>query len=496
MSTDPASSFTPAHLTRRSWLRASSFSLGSVAASWLLHRDGLLAAEEPAALEKPLLEPQVHDLLPKVPPHEPKARAMISMYMLGGPSQIDLFDPKPELIKRSGQAFTGDLKWDNAAQASREIMGPLWNFQHYGECGMELSELLPHLGGIADEITLIRSMRTGSNNHVPSNFALTTGAPRHGRPVLGSWLLRALGSETQDLPAYVALTDPRGMPQQGSENWSQGKLPSIFQGTCVRPAEPRIFNLEAPPQVRGKTQEAQLELLEQFNRWHLDRHPGENDLEARLASYGLAARMQEAAKEAFDISGESESTRKMYGIDQAHTKDYGTRCLIARRLVERGVRFVQVFCAGQNWDHHGSIKTALPARCGEIDQPAAALVQDLKQRGLLDSTIVHWGGEMGRLPVIQFRSGLSNRDAVGRDHNTYGFSQWVAGGGFRKGYVHGATDEFSHHAVEGIVNHYDWLATILHQFGLDHRTLKFRSGPRDLRLVEESEARVIEELLA
>ncbi|MFP6858573.1 MAG: DUF1501 domain-containing protein [Roseibacillus sp.] len=486
----------PALPTRRNWLRLSSFGLGGVAASWLLKQDGLLAAEPRTALEKPELEPTIHDLSPKAPLHEAKAHAMISMYMLGGPSQIDLFDFKPELVKRNGQNFAGKIKWDNAAQASREIMGPLWKFKRYGECGMELSELLPHLGSIADEITLIRSMRTGSNNHVPSNFALTTGRPVHGRPVLGSWLLNALGSETQDLPAYVALTDPRGYPQEGNENWSQGKLPSIFQGTVVRSTEPRLFNLESPAHLRGEPRKAQLDLLEKFNREHAAKHPGENELEARLASYGLAARMQGAAKEAFDISKESEATKRMYGIDQDKTRDYGTRCLIARRLVERGVRFVQIFCAGQNWDHHGSIQTALPDRCAEIDQPAAALVQDLKQHGLLDSTIVHWGGEMGRLPVIQFRSGVTARDKVGRDHNTYGFSQWVAGGGFRGGYVHGVTDDFSHHAVEGIVNHYDWLATILHQFGLDHRELKFRTGPRDIRLVEESDARVVRELLA
>ena len=263
----------------------------------------------------------------------------------------------------------------------------------------------------------------------------------------------------------------------------------------VRPTDPRIFNLQAPAHLRGEPQRAQLELLERFNRQHLEAHPGENDLAARLASYGLAARMQEAAKEAFDISGEPESIRKMYGVGEKPTDSYATRCLIARRLVERGVRFVQIFCNGQNWDHHGSIKGALPARCAEVDQPAAALVRDLKQRGLLDSTIVHWGGEMGRLPVIQFRDGITSRDKVGRDHNTYGFSQWVAGGGFRKGYVHGATDEFSHHAVEGIVNHYDWLATILHQFGIDHRELKFRIGSRDIRLVEEPDARVVRELL-
>jgi hypothetical protein len=256
------------------------------------------------------------------------------------------------------------------------------------------------------------------------------------------------------------------------------------------------LNLDPPLHLQGKAQRAQLRLLDKLNQEHLESHPGESDLEARMASYGLAARMQEAAKEAFDLSGESEATKQHYGIDQKVTEDYGTRCLIARRLVERGVRYVQIFCNGQIWDHHGDILTALPQRCREVDRPAAALVQDLKQRGLLDSTIVHWGGEMGRLPVIQFREGLSNRAKVGRDHNTYGFSQWVAGGGFRAGHVHGATDEFSQHAVEGIVHHYDWLATLLHQFGLDHRALKFRVGPRDLRLVEQEEARVVTELLA
>ena len=485
--------------SRRHVLQSSSFGLGAVAASWLLKRDGLLAAEAPEATVNPIrpeLAAETYDLLPKAPPRPPQAKAMISIFMLGGPSQIDLFDPKPELVKRHGQTFPGDLKWDNGAQASREILGPIWRFRPHGECGMELSELLPHLGGIADKITLIRSMHTGSNNHLPSNYALSTGSAARGRPVLGSWLLSALGCEAEDLPAYVALTDPRGLPLISNENWNNGGLPSIYQGTMVRPTEPRIFNLDVPARLRGKSRRAQLDFLQRFNQEHLEEHPGENDLAARLASYGLAARMQEAAKEAFDISRESEAARKMYGIDHDVTRDYGTRCLIARRLVERGVRFVQLFCKGQVWDHHGAISTALPERCSEIDQPAAALVGDLDQRGLLDSTIVHWGGEMGRLPVIQFRSGLTRRDDIGRDHNTYGFSQWVAGGGFRRGHVHGATDEFSHYAVEGIVHHYDWLATILHLFGLDHEELKFRIGPRNLRLVENDDARVVSELLA
>jgi hypothetical protein len=481
--------------SRRHLLHSCAFGLGSVATAWLWNRDRLIASDSTTPI-KPALEEKTYDLTPKPPHHPPRARAMISMFMLGGPSQVDLFDPKPELVKRHGQVFPGDIKFDNPAQASRELMKPAWKFRRHGQCGMELSELLPHLGRVVDDITLIRSMHTGVNNHVPSNYALNTGDDKAGRPMLGSWLLSALGSETDELPAYVALTDPRGLPLLGAENWSQGKLPSIYQGTLVRPTAPRMFNLEPPPHLRGTVQQAQLALLDRFNRLHLQSHPGENDLAARMASYQLAARMQLAATEAFDISSETAATRRMYGIDQKVTRDYGTRCLIARRLVERGVRFVKILCHGQVWDHHGALLTALPARCVEIDQPAAALVTDLRQRGLLDTTIVHWGGEMGRLPVVQFREGLTKRDKVGRDHNTYGFSQWVAGGGFRRGYVHGATDEFSHHAVEGIVHHYDWLATVLHLFGLDHQQLRFRVGPRELKLVEQPQARVVRELLA
>ncbi|MCA9196479.1 MAG: DUF1501 domain-containing protein [Planctomycetales bacterium] len=478
--------------SRRHVMQSTAFGLSGIAASMLLQQDGLA---ETAPI-KPELEPRSFDLLPKSPLRPAKATAMISMFMLGGPSQIDLFDPKPELTKRHGQTFSGDVKFDNAAQASRELMGPAWKFRHHGACGMEISELLPHLGSIADDITLIRSMHTGVNNHVPSNYALSTGANTSGRPVLGSWLLNALGSETQELPAYVALTDPRGLPLLGGENWSNGQLPSLFQGTMVRPSEPRIFNLDAPVHLRGAAQQSQLDFLRQLNQQHLASHPGEDDLEARMASYQLAAKMQLAAKEAFDISQESAATLEMYGVSNEKTRDYATRCLIARRLVERGVRFVQIFCNGQVWDHHGDILTALPERCHEIDQPAAALVKDLKQRGLLDSTLVHWGGEMGRLPVIQFRDGLSRRDKVGRDHNTYGFSMWAAGGGLKPGYIHGATDELSHHAVEGIVTHHDWLATVLHQFGLDHRELKFRIGAREIRLVENPDANIVREIIA
>jgi hypothetical protein len=341
---------------------------------------------------------------------------------------------------------------------------------------MELSELLPHLAEIADDITLIRSMHTGVNNHGESLYALSSGRTIAGRPSLGSWFTYGLGSENQDLPAYMVLTDPGGLPVLGTDMWTNGWLPSLYQGTVARPREPRILNLEPPPRMAGAPQEQFLAYLDRLNRRHLEQHPGETDLAARISSYELAARMQTAAKEALDLSRESAATHKLYGLDQEATKEFGSRCLIARRLVERGVRFVQIFTSTQQWDHHGGITTSLPAACLKTDGPSAALVKDLKNRGLLETTVVHWGGEMGRLPIIQ------NEKNIGRDHNTYGFSMWLAGGGIRAGHVHGETDEFGHKAVKDIVNHFDYHATLLHLFGLDAQKLAFRrpSGPATL----------------
>jgi hypothetical protein len=473
--------------SRRHFLYTSAFSLAGLGLAHLL--EGERAAAAPA---KPDLEPPHFDLTPKRPHFAPKARAMISIFLVGGPSHLDLFDPKPALRKLDGKDFPGTVKYDNAAQASRKVLAPLWKFQRHGRCGMELSELLPHLGGVADDICLIRSMHTGVNNHIPSMYALSTGRGTAGRPTLGSWLTYGLGSESQQLPAYVALTDARGLPLIRGENWTNGWLPSVYQGTVARPQEPRILNLDPPPHLAGRPQKAQLDLIRALNESHLRDHPGESDLAARLASYELAARMQLAAKEAFDVSRETLATRALYGIDDPVTRDYGTRCLIARRLVERGVRFVQLWNVGQNWDHHNLIYRLLPERCREVDRPVAALVRDLKARGLLDTTVVHWGGEMGRLPVIQNDAG---RLKGGRDHNTYGFSQWLAGGGFKGGHVHGATDEFGHHAVDGVVTHSDWLATLLHLFGLDGAKLVFRQGARELSLLE-GQGKVVKALLA
>lgn len=474
--------------SRRHFFRANAFSLGSLALPWLLSRDGVIAAPT-----KPFTGSESFDLSKKPPPRFGQAKAMISLFMIGGPSQMDLFDPKPQLTKYHGRQFPGEIRYDNAAEASSKVFGSPWKFAPRGQCGMEISELLPHLSEIVDDISLIRSMRTGVNNHGQSVWALHSGRSIGGRPTLGSWLSYGLGSETQDLPTYLALTSPHGQPLMNNENWTAGWLPAVFQGTMVRPVAPHILNLDPPAYLPPGGQQRQLELLNKLNSDHHAQHAGDSDLDARIQSYALAARMQTAAKEAFDISGEPASIRKMYGLDQDHTRDYATRCLIARRLVERGVRFVQVLNQGQSWDHHGSIRGELPNRCREVDQPCAALVKDLKQRGLLDSTIVHWGGEMGRLPVLQNDGGP---EKWGRDHNTYGFSTWMAGGGFKGGCVHGETDEWGHHAVKDIVNHYDWHATLLHLFGLQHDKLVFKRNGLDATLTDGQPAQVAHGLLA
>jgi uncharacterized protein (DUF1501 family) len=462
--------------SRRHFLQQQAFGLSGIALAWLMNEEGLLAAPP-----KPATQPLTYDLLPKPPSHPPQAKAMISMFMQGGPSHHDLFDPKPELQKRHMENFPGEIKYDNAAEASAKLFASPWKFSKQGQCGMELSELLPHLGGVADDICLIRSMRTGVNNHGQSINAMNTGRITDGRPALGSWVTYALGSESQNLPAFVVLTDPTGVPVLGVDNWRSGFLPALYQGTVIRPREPRILNLDPPPELAGAPQQRMLDYLSRINREYLEQRPGENDLAARVQSYELAAKMQVAAKEALDLSQESEATRKLYGLDDPETAEYAARCLIARRLVQRGVRFVQIHTGNQTWDHHGGIEKGLPAICKKTDKPAAALVQDLKQLGMLDSTLVHWGGEMGRLPVIQ------NEKNIGRDHNTHGFSMWLAGGGVKGGLTYGATDEFGHHAVENIVNHFDYHATLLHLFGLDANRVTFQrpTGPDGLVKVEE-----------
>jgi hypothetical protein len=463
--------------SRRRFCQAGAFSLAPMALASLWQQEQ--AAAEPV---KPNIHGQRFTLEPQPPHHEPRALAMISLFMQGGPSQIDLFDPKPTLTRMDGQKFPGKIKYDDVGGASSKILGSFWKFSKHGQSGTDVSELLPHTAKIVDDILVIRSMRTGVNNHGQSIHAMNSGRTQRGRPSLGSWLTYGLGAETDELPAFVAMRDPAGLPVEGVLNWSNGWLPSLYQGTVIRSREPRILNLEPPQQYRNDVQRNYLTFLEQLNRNQLKRFPENTDLAARISNFELATRMQTAAREALDIGQETKATHELYGLHEKETMEYGQRCLIARRLVERGVRFVQLFTKNQYWDHHGYIVSSLPASCRKTDRGAAALVTDLKQRGLLDTTIVHWGGEMGRLPVIQNDAG---RAKVGRDHNTYGFTMWVAGGGFRRGGTYGATDEFGHHAVTDIVNHYDYHATLLHLFGLDAQQLVFKRNGREESLLSD-----------
>jgi hypothetical protein len=466
-------------LTRRAFLSRYAGSLGALALSHLL------AAEGRAADAKPPSGP----LAPKTPHHPPRAKAVISLFQHGGPSQMDLFDPKDELTKRHGQAYPGQLEIHFDKQAGKLLASP-FKFHKAGEAGVELSELLPHTAKIVDEITLVRSMMTESVDHEAALRTIHSGKTVAGRPAWGSWALYGLGSARQDLPAYVVLSDPGGLPVDGPNNWSSGFLPAVYQGTPFRAAGVPVTNLEVPPGVSAEARRNQLNFLNELNGDHREKHPHDEDLAARISNYELAARMQTTVPEALDIAKETEETRKLYGLDNPRTAEYGKRCLLARRLVERGVRFVQLFLNGQPWDTHSKNADGLKNLTAMTDQPSAALVTDLKRRGLLDTTVVLWTGEFGRLPISQ--------GADGRDHNRHGFSLWLAGGGFKKGHVHGATDEFSYKAVKAVVRVVDLQATLLHALGLDHRRLTYPHDGRDDSLtdVDVTKARVIPELLA
>ena len=467
--------------------------LGSLGLLGLLRADGLLAGEsaDKPAHEKPALEPVVYDTTPKSPHFEPRAKAMISIFMGGGPSHIDMFDPKPLLNKYDGKLFSGgEIRFDNTGGATRTVMGSPFKYRKRGECGMELSDLIPHVSSIADDICLIRSMNLkGIRNHVAGMRAMDTGSGIAGRPALGSWISYGLGSESRDLPAFVALVLRKNPP--GSPFWDSGLLPSIYQGTHIREQEPRIMNLEPPAEYRGEPQIRQLAFLDRINRRHLEERPGEHDLQARIASYQLAARMQTAATDALDIQNETAFTHRLYGVDNPTTRPLAEACIIARRLVERGVRFVQIW--DYSWDMHENINANLVRKCSSTDQPSAALVADLKVRGMLDSTLVFWGGEMGRLPVIQTRGADSK---PGRDHNTDGFSIWLAGGGVKRGYVHGATDQWGLQAVENIVHHHDYLSTVLHLLGIDANRLVYKRNGRAETILNGGPGTVVREIVA
>jgi len=460
--------------------------LGIVALATMLRDEQALAI--PPTVK---LVPDVFDLSQKQPGHSPTAQAMISLFQHGGPAHMELMDPKPELSRLDGKTYDGDVGFSFIKRATKRLKGTFCRFRPHGECGTEISELLPGLASIVDDVCVVRSMHTGHNGHEVSIRYMNNGiAGVTGRPSLGSWITYGLGSESQNLPAYMVLTDPGGHPVDGTHNWSNGWMPSMFQGTVLRPKEPRILNLDAPEHLRGPVQQSNLDFLDKINRRHLKQHPGEHDLEARIASYELAARMQDAAREALDISQETKATQELYGLNVDASREYGTRCLIARRLVERGVRFVQLFHSGQPWDNHNEIRKTLPSACRKTDTPSSGLVKDLKQRGMLSDVLVHWGGEIGRLHVTE-----GDPKTGGRDHNGQGFSMWLAGGGTKGGMTYGNTDEVGHRAAENIVRPSDYQATLLRLFGLDYKQLAFLHNGRQQKLVS-GDARVVEEIMA
>jgi hypothetical protein len=420
-----------------------------------------------------------------------RAKAVICLFQHGGPSQMDLFDYKLELNKRNGQAYSGQLEVHFHTQVGK-LLGSPYKFRKCGQSGMELSELLPHTAMIVDDITLVRSMVTDSVDHEAALRMIHSGKTFAGRPAWGSWVLYGLGSLRQDVPAYVVLSDPGGLPTDGPQNWSSGFLPAVYQGTAFRATGTPVANLASPAGVTPSSRTNQLRFLDELNAVHLQRHPGNAELEARISNYELAARMQTAVPAVLDISNEPEEVRQLYGLGSknAATAEYARRCLLARRLVEQGVRFVQIFMSGQPWDTHSKNAEQLKQLTARTDQPCAALVQDLKRRGLLDSTIVLWTGEFGRLPVSQ--------GPDGRDHNRHAFSLWIAGGGFKRGYIHGATDELGYKAMQDVVHVPDLHATLLHALGLDHERLTYPHAGREDSLTDAgvTKARLVPSLLS
>lgn len=436
------------------------------------------------------------DLKPRQTDQTPKARAVIHLFMNGGPSQMDLFDPKEELTKRHGEDYfnkiAGEVEFPDAAGALMKCPFP---FAQYGESGMWVSDVLPHFAKQVDKVTMIRSMHTTNLTHEPALYKIHSGSEFIGRPSLGAWVSYGLGTENQNLPAYVVLDDPQGLPVNGIDNWTSGYLPPLYQGTRFRATGSPVLDLKPDFQQPDPITQLERSLLARLDARHQQDRPQRPQLAARIASYELAARMQLAATDALDLTQETAATLAMYGINEPVTDSYGRRCLIARRLVERGVRFVQLFINSQIWDNHSNIGTSLKEACDRTDKPSAALLADLHQRGLLDDTLVLWGGEMGRLPISQLPA---DKDAAkaGRDHNKNALCTWMAGGGVKQGFVLGATDELGFAAVENRVSVEDWHATILHLLGLDHERLAVERNGLTERLTGVTHPRIVSEILA
>ena len=464
--------------SRRDFLRQAGNGFGALATAWLLQAEAARAS----VLDNPLA--------PK-PAHFPiKARRVISLFMHGGPSHLETFDPKPDLQRLAGQPLPASfgLVATRRKVAHNPLLGTRRTFRPYGQSGTEVSDFLPHIAELVDDLAVIRSCWADSVNHPQAVYQMNTGSTLMGRPSLGSWVGYGLGSENLDLPAFVVLPDPAGGIKGGPPAYGAGYLPASYQGTVVRSGESPILDLRPPEGMTPTRQRSALDLIARLNARHLESRGDDSELEARIRAYELAYRMQSAAPDAVDLKGESEETKQLYGLDDPKTAEFGSRCLLARRLVERGVRFVQLYSGDvTGWDAHDDVEKNHAAMCRKTDKPVAALLIDLKRRGLLDDTLVIWGGEFGRMPMSE--------GGKGRDHNPHGFCAWMAGAGVKGGTVHGATDAVGLRAERDRVHVHDLHATVLHLMGLDHTRLTFPHNGRDERLTETS-GQVIREILA
>lgn len=454
--------------TRRDFERRLGGSLGLAALASMLQNEA--AADG--------TQPETH--------HPATAKAVIWLFMNGGPSGIDTFDPKPVLEQYHGKPFPGEV--DNLFPNPGPIYASPFSFDRYGESGQQVCELLPHLAEQVDDICFLNACTADSKNHGPASYQMCSGMTRLGHPSVGAWTTYGLGRSTQNLPDYVVMQDRRSAPEGGANLWSNGYLPANTQGVPFRSGKSPVLYSKLPEGVTRETQKRQLEFLRQMNREHYEAR-GHDELLNRIETFETAFQMQIEAPAAADLSGESRATHALYGLDDEVTQHFGTQLLMARRLIERGVRFIQVFHGGAsfNWDSHQDLETSYQDLCVEIDKPIAGLLRDLDQRGLLDSTLVVWNGEFGRLPVSQ--------NGNGRDHNPHGFVSWLAGGGIKRGLSHGQTDEFGYKAVEGEVHVHDLHATILHTLGLDHARLTFPQNGRDMRLTDVYGS-VVEDILS
>ena len=418
-------------------------------------------------------------------PHfKPRAKAIIYLFMIGGPSQLDLFDPKEELMRRSGEPMPESYRkpgqFAQIQEKSPKLMGSPWKFARHGQCGATMSELIPHTASIVDQISIVKTLKTDDTNHMFAELQINTGSRRFGHPSIGSWVTYGLGSETENLPAFMVLRS--GMrPRSKSANYDNGYLPSRYQGTPLRFAGDPILNLSSPAGFSVDRQRKSIDAINQLNRFRLEA-TGDDEVAARIASYEMAFRMQTTAPEILDLSQETASTMAMYGIDDPSRPSFARNCLLARRLIERGVRFVHLFHG--DWDHHINIAGGLPSLCKQTDQSSAALVTDLAQRGLLDETLVAWGGELGRTPVAQ--KAMTPNVSVGRDHQIDAYTMWFAGGGVKPGQTIGGTDELGFLPTDDSWHVHDLQATILHALGIDHQRLTYRYQGRDFRLTDVS----------